>query len=223
MRDISIRRRRGSSRRGCAAAGAGTLGPAAPVDGRHRRHRAGQAALPGVRFQSVTTPLLAVLPSALLSARIADGASTSPRESEALACAKQLAFRKRHALTSEAWSASGLEVHGCCARGYLLSQVHCLPVVSIFPLAVPACRCGGRLGSFNWSGMQSARGRWVVPAFQLHMSRIDTQTPLPPALAGLVRHPRTGADTAAAFRHDIIDTTPEGLWLPSPLHRHAPV
>ena len=59
-------------------------------------------------------------------------------------------------------------------------------------------RCGGRLGSFNWSGMQSATGRWVVPAFQLHMSRVDTQTPLPLALAALVRQPKTGAPTSVA-------------------------
>uniref|UniRef100_A0A1D2A9A3 protein-tyrosine-phosphatase n=1 Tax=Auxenochlorella protothecoides TaxID=3075 RepID=A0A1D2A9A3_AUXPR len=39
-------------------------------------------------------------------------------------------------------------------------------------------RCGSRLGTYNWAGMQSASGRWVVPAFQLHRSRIDTEAPL---------------------------------------------
>ena len=33
--------------------------------------------------------------------------------------------------------------------------------------------CGARLGSFNWSGGQSAGGAWVVPAFQLHLARLD--------------------------------------------------
>jgi len=33
--------------------------------------------------------------------------------------------------------------------------------------------CGARLGSFNWSGGQSAAGAWVVPAFQLHLGRLD--------------------------------------------------
>lgn len=39
-------------------------------------------------------------------------------------------------------------------------------------------RCGSRLGTYNWAGMQSASGRWVVPAFQLHRSRVDTEAPL---------------------------------------------
>ena len=64
----------------------------------------------------------------------------------------------------------------------------------------------------------------MVPAFQLHMSRIDTQTPLPPALAALVRHPRTGANNAAVYQVDIGNTTPilSLLILPHPsglLHR----
>ncbi|KAI5068020.1 hypothetical protein GOP47_0016365 [Adiantum capillus-veneris] len=33
--------------------------------------------------------------------------------------------------------------------------------------------CSARLGSFNWSGAQCSCGTWVVPAFQLHKSRMD--------------------------------------------------
>ncbi|XP_010496246.1 PREDICTED: probable inactive dual specificity protein phosphatase-like At4g18593 isoform X2 [Camelina sativa] len=33
--------------------------------------------------------------------------------------------------------------------------------------------CNGRLGYFNWSGMQCSCGAWVNPAFQLNKSRID--------------------------------------------------
>ena len=33
--------------------------------------------------------------------------------------------------------------------------------------------CASRLGSFSWAGSQSARGAWVVPAFQLHLCRLD--------------------------------------------------
>ncbi|MCL7034571.1 hypothetical protein MKW94_008634 [Papaver nudicaule] len=33
--------------------------------------------------------------------------------------------------------------------------------------------CKGRLGSFNWAGMQCSCGSWVNPAFQLHKNRID--------------------------------------------------
>ena len=33
--------------------------------------------------------------------------------------------------------------------------------------------CGARLGGFNWSGGQTAGGAWAVPAFQLHLGRLD--------------------------------------------------
>lgn len=33
--------------------------------------------------------------------------------------------------------------------------------------------CEARLGSFNWAGAQCSCGAWVVPAFQLHKSRMD--------------------------------------------------
>ena len=33
--------------------------------------------------------------------------------------------------------------------------------------------CKARLGSFSWAGVQCSCGVWVVPAFQLHKSRID--------------------------------------------------
>lgn len=34
-------------------------------------------------------------------------------------------------------------------------------------------RCKARVGSFSWSGAQCSCGRWVTPAFQFHLSRID--------------------------------------------------
>ena len=34
-------------------------------------------------------------------------------------------------------------------------------------------KCSGRLGSFNWSGMQCSCGQWITPAFQIHKTRID--------------------------------------------------
>lgn len=36
--------------------------------------------------------------------------------------------------------------------------------------------CEGRLGYFNWSGIQCSCGSWITPAFQLHKSRIDIST-----------------------------------------------
>jgi len=33
--------------------------------------------------------------------------------------------------------------------------------------------CGARLGGFNWAGGQTAGGAWAVPAFQLHLGRLD--------------------------------------------------
>ncbi|KAF4364620.1 hypothetical protein CsatB_019727 [Cannabis sativa] len=36
--------------------------------------------------------------------------------------------------------------------------------------------CDGRLGYFNWSGIQCSCGSWITPAFQLHKSRVDIST-----------------------------------------------
>ena len=34
-------------------------------------------------------------------------------------------------------------------------------------------KCSGRLGSFNWAGLQCSCGQWITPAFQVHKARID--------------------------------------------------
>ena len=34
--------------------------------------------------------------------------------------------------------------------------------------------CSARLGSYNWSGMQNENSEWITPAFQLHLSKIDS-------------------------------------------------
>ncbi|KAL9988494.1 hypothetical protein ACROYT_G002948 [Oculina patagonica] len=38
---------------------------------------------------------------------------------------------------------------------------------------LPCPKCNGRLGSFNWAGMECSCGKWVTPAFQIHKNRID--------------------------------------------------
>ena len=38
-------------------------------------------------------------------------------------------------------------------------------------LTCPKCR--GRLGSYNWAGLQCSCGQWITPAFQIHKTRID--------------------------------------------------
>ncbi|PWA86287.1 dual specificity protein phosphatase-related protein [Artemisia annua] len=45
-------------------------------------------------------------------------------------------------------------------EGYVAQKLKCLG-------------CNYRLGYFNWAGMQCNCGAWVVPAFQLHSSRLD--------------------------------------------------
>ena len=42
------------------------------------------------------------------------------------------------------------------------------------------CRCKAKLGSFNWAGMRNCRNEMVVPAFQLHLSRLDRFIPPSP-------------------------------------------
>lgn len=40
-------------------------------------------------------------------------------------------------------------------------------------------KCKGRLGSFNWAGMQCSCGKWVTPAFQIHKNRVDESWNVP--------------------------------------------
>lgn len=65
-------------------------------------------------------------------------------------------------------------------------------------LGIRRCKC--RLGSFNWSGMRSAGGQWVTPAFQLHGNNVDSEAAgCLGALAGLkISQPRTPRTPAPA-------------------------
>lgn len=40
-------------------------------------------------------------------------------------------------------------------------------------LNCPAEKCGQKLGSWDWAGMQCGCGAWVTPAFSLHRSKVD--------------------------------------------------
>ncbi|EST08267.2 Dual specificity phosphatase, catalytic domain protein [Kalmanozyma brasiliensis GHG001] len=40
-------------------------------------------------------------------------------------------------------------------------------------LNCPTAKCGQKLGSWDWAGMQCACGAWVTPAFSLHRSKVD--------------------------------------------------
>ena len=37
----------------------------------------------------------------------------------------------------------------------------------------PNDKCGAKLGSFDWAGVQCSCGAWVVPGFALHTSKVD--------------------------------------------------
>ncbi|KDN53136.1 hypothetical protein K437DRAFT_289675 [Tilletiaria anomala UBC 951] len=40
-------------------------------------------------------------------------------------------------------------------------------------LDCPAPKCGAKLGSWDWAGMQCGCGAWITPAFALHRSKVD--------------------------------------------------
>ncbi|TKY88110.1 hypothetical protein EX895_002820 [Sporisorium graminicola] len=40
-------------------------------------------------------------------------------------------------------------------------------------LNCPSAKCGQKLGSWDWAGMQCGCGAWVTPAFSLHRSKVD--------------------------------------------------
>jgi len=45
-------------------------------------------------------------------------------------------------------------------------------------------QCNSRLGSWCWSGITCSCGKWITPAFQLHISRIDDRKQSLPANVG---------------------------------------
>jgi dual specificity phosphatase 12 len=48
------------------------------------------------------------------------------------------------------------------ADGKVEGKLHC-----------PNERCKAKLGSFNWAGMTCSCGKWITPAFNLQMAKID--------------------------------------------------
>uniref|UniRef100_A0A7S3QUC6 protein-tyrosine-phosphatase n=1 Tax=Dunaliella tertiolecta TaxID=3047 RepID=A0A7S3QUC6_DUNTE len=78
--------------------------------------------------------------------------------------------------------------------------------------------CNSRMGSFNWSGISNERGQWVVPAFQLHMSKLDVMhPPRPLAAMATVAMPRmtayptaTPQSAGAAAGHGAMSSTMQG-------------
>ncbi|GIL92911.1 hypothetical protein Vretimale_14787 [Volvox reticuliferus] len=58
--------------------------------------------------------------------------------------------------------------------------------------------CSARLGSFDWSGISNPSGAWVTPAFQLHLSKLDTVLPKPLEALANVRRPLVGPMRSAA-------------------------
>lgn len=53
---------------------------------------------------------------------------------------------------------------------------------------LPCPKCGGRLGSFNWAGMQCSCGKWVTPAFQIHKNRVDESRTVCQSFAKPIQH-----------------------------------
>ena len=74
------------------------------------------------------------------------------------------------------------------------------------------CRCGSRLGNFNWAGLQCNCGRWVTPAFQLQISQIDVEA------SGSLRLPLRGGEAAVQGA-----PAPTADALPHPRARARPV
>ena len=69
----------------------------------------------------------------------------------------------------------------------------------------PNGACKARLGSFNWSGMQDAEGRWMTPAFNLHLAKMDVGGANREAATDAtirIRQPKFGNPTSAAAAVD---------------------
>lgn len=50
----------------------------------------------------------------------------------------------------------------CLSSGQVTGRLNC-----------PSVKCGAKLGSWDWAGMQCGCGSWVTPAFALHRSKVD--------------------------------------------------
>ena len=62
------------------------------------------------------------------------------------------------------------------------------------PLNCP--KCGTRVGNFNWSGSTCSCGRWVAPAFQFPLSKIDRRVAID--MVAISRTPATAAASVIA-------------------------
>ena len=68
---------------------------------------------------------------------------------------------------------------GACTSHFLLSDATSNLTSVEGNLGCP--KCGARIGSFDWSGMQCSCGTWVSPAIQVVKSKVDESFPLPQA------------------------------------------
>ncbi|GAX84563.1 hypothetical protein CEUSTIGMA_g11984.t1 [Chlamydomonas eustigma] len=84
--------------------------------------------------------------------------------------------------------ATGQKVSEAVGDASLLKQTSIFvePIVWMGPMVMgevcgklycPGDNCSNRLGSFNWSGISNEQGKWVTPAFQLHVSKMDIIIP----------------------------------------------
>lgn len=85
----------------------------------------------------------------------------------------QVSFR-RHKQDSSAVNWSNSSSKGPCTSLFIEPVSWMLPLLEgTIDGKLPCPKCGGRLGSFNWAGMQCSCGKWVTPAFQIHKNRVD--------------------------------------------------
>lgn len=61
--------------------------------------------------------------------------------------------------------------------------------------AINCPKCNTRIGNFNWSGATCSCGRWVAPAFQFPLSKVDRKVAID--LAAISRTPITAMITAS--------------------------
>lgn len=70
----------------------------------------------------------------------------------------------------------GMLIHASCSS-YFVEPMEWMSSLSSGQvtgrLDCPSPKCGAKLGSWDWAGIQCACGAWVTPAFSLHRSKVD--------------------------------------------------
>ena len=68
---------------------------------------------------------------------------------------------------------AGLELRGNCSSVFIASTPDWMAEAEGNSGKIVCPKCKSRVGSYKWSGATCSCGKWITPAFQFQLSRVD--------------------------------------------------